>query len=106
MADPKKLEIVQRGVNAYAKIERALEDIHEGFQELECVYRDGGAAKMTGANEVLRTINHLRTLSGKCSGVATEIYELHDRATELAKKNDADVALPEGYVVPMGGGGR
>lgn len=106
MADPKKIEIVQRGVNAYAKIERALEDIHDGLEDLECVYRDGGAAKMTGANEVLRTINHLRTLSGRTAAVAKEVYELHDRATELAKKNDADVALPEGYVVPMGGGGR
>lgn len=106
MADPKKIEIVQRGVNAYAKIELALEEIYAGLQELECVYRDGGAAKMTGATEVLRTVNHLRTLSGKTAAVAKEIYELHERATEIAKKNEADVALPDDYVVLLGGGGR
>lgn len=106
MSDENKIAVVQRGVNAFAKIEKALEDIHDGFIELQTAFKDCGKLDMLKESEVLRTVNALRSLSGKSASVAGEVYQLHEQATKMAKRNGADVALPDGYVVVMGGGGR
>ncbi len=101
-----KEAIVARAVASFAKVEQALEEIHTGFQELEQIYRDGADAGMTNTTEVARTIQAFRKLSGKSADIGGTVYDLHARGTEIAKDNNADSALPPGYVVPFGGGGR
>ena len=101
-----KIAIVQAGVDEFAKVEQALEQAVNGLRALEAVYRRGADADMLTAGQAHKTVNAFRKLSGRCGEVAEAVYELHERGTAIAKKNDADVAVPTGYVVPMGGGGR
>jgi len=106
MSTEEKKAIVARAVDSFGKIEQALEDIHTGFQELEQIYKDGGTAGMTTTTEVAMTIQAFRKLAGRCADVGEQVYKAHARGTQIAKDNGADSALPEGYAVPFGGGGR
>ena len=101
-----KVEITRRGVNAFGRVEVAGEEINAGMLELEQVYKDGADAGMAKATEILKTIQAFRRLSGQNAALLEEIYALHTRAAEIAKENDADVALPSGFAVTYGGGGR
>ena len=98
--------IVARAVASFGKIEAALEEVHTGFQELEQIYRDGADAGMTTTTEVAMTIQAFRNLAGKSAAVGEQVYKLHARGTQIAKDNNADTPLPQGYVVVFGGGGR
>jgi hypothetical protein len=99
-----KIEIVKRGVNEFAKVEQSLEDVVEGLRALEKVFKDGAEAKMLKDGAAHRIVNRLRCLGGKAGDIASEVYDLHDKGTSIAQKNEADVALPDGFVVALGGG--
>lgn len=101
-----KIAIVQRGVNAYAEAEQALEVIKAAFLDLEQVYADGAKAGMLKDGQAHRMINAHARLRGLAGKIAEKTYELHDRGTKIAKDNDADVAVPDGFVVVLGGGDR
>lgn len=101
-----KIAIVQRGVDAYAAAEGALETLKTALLELESVYADGARAGMLRDGRAHRMINAHAALRGKAGAIAERVYELHEAGTEIAKRNDADVAVPTGYVVPFGGGDR
>lgn len=99
-------EIVQRGVDAYAKAEQALEDLKAAFLTLEEVYAAGAKARMLPDGKAHRLINAHAHLRGKCGEIAERTYELHDQGTKIAKANGADISIPTGYVVVLGGGDR
>ena len=101
-----KIAIVQRGVDAYAVAEEALENAVNAFNALAGVYMDAADAGMVKAGKSHQIVNAHRRLAGGCAKIAEETYALHERGTKIAKDNDADVAVPTGYVVVMGGGDR
>lgn len=101
-----KEAIVARAVDSFGKIELALEEINTGFLELEQIYKDGGDAAMTTSTEVAVSVQLFRKLAGRCADVGEQVYKAHARGTQIAKDNGADTALPPGYAVPFGGGGR
>jgi hypothetical protein len=101
-----KIAIVQRGVNAYAEAEQALEVLKKSFLDLEQVYADGAAAGMLKDGQAHRIINAHARLRGLAGKIAERTYELHERGTKIAKDNDADVAVPDGFIIVMGGGDR
>lgn len=101
-----KEDIVRRGVNEFAKVEQAFEDATEGLAALEGIFHEAGVADMEKMNKIVRIIHRLRHAKGDLSKISSEVYDLHDIGTAMAKKNNADVALPEGGFHVFGGGGR
>lgn len=106
MSQTEKLAIVQRGVNAFAKIETALDQIIDGLRELDQVYRDGAALDMASAGFAIKEIARFNRFAGRVGELQEDVIASHERGTAVAKANDADVALPEGYVTILGGGNR
>lgn len=109
MATQEDMErIVQKGVNNFAALENALERAVNSLTDLEKDFLSAGTAGMEKMNKIVRIVHRLRMAKGDISKVAAEVYDLHDIGTAMAKKNNADVALPNtGFAVfPMGGGGR
>lgn len=103
MSQDEKIAIVQRGVNAFAKIETSLETAIEGLNELMQVYLDGGAEDMAAGGFVVKERAKFARFIGRIGEIQEDVYASHERGTAVAKSNDADVAIPEGYVVVMGG---
>ncbi|MVA47313.1 hypothetical protein GOZ83_19860 [Agrobacterium vitis] len=99
-----KIAIVQRGVSAFAAIEQALKDVVESANALKSVYEDGAAAGMTDGHTAVLQIAEFNRWIGGVGEFEAKIYAAHARSTAIAKANDADSALPEGYVTIMGGG--
>lgn len=99
-----KIEIVTRGVTAFAAIEVALESVVLNLIELRGVYADGAKASMLTPTKALDEIGHITELIGDVGKIQRPVLRLHERGTAIAKANDADVALPsEGYaVMPLG----
>lgn len=107
MATQDEMErIVQKGVNNFAALENALERAVNSLTDLEKDFLSAGTAGMEKMNKIVRIVHRLRMAKGDISKVAAEVYDLHDIGTAMAKKNNADVALPEGGFVIFGGGGR
>lgn len=104
MSQEDKIAIVQRGVNAFAKIETALETAIEGLNELSAVYLDGGAEDMASGGFVVKERAKFARFIGRLGELQEDVYAAHERGTAVAKNNDADVAIPQGYVVVMSGG--
>lgn len=100
------IKITQRGVNNFAALESALERAVNSLTDLEKDFLSAGTAGMEKMNKIVRIVHRLRMAKGDISKVAAEVYDLHDIGTAMAKKNNADVALPEGGFVIFGGGGR
>ena len=98
--------VVQRGVDAYAQAEIALESIKDALGDLETVYRDACKLGMMKDGAAHRMINAHGNLRGQAACIAEHVYALHEKGTAIAKANDADVAVPTGYAVPMSGGDR
>lgn len=104
MSHEDKIAIVQRGVNAFAKVETALEQAVEGLNELMQIYMDGSAEDMASGGWVVKERAKFARFIGRIGELQEDIYAAHERGTAVAKANDADVAIPEGYVVVMSGG--
>jgi hypothetical protein len=103
MSQDDKIAIVQRGVNAFAKIETALEQAIEGIRELDQVYRDGAAEDMAAGGFVVKEIARFNKFIGRIGQLQEDVYAAHERGTAVAKANNADVAIPQGYAVILGG---
>lgn len=103
MSQEDKIAIVQRGVNAFAKIETALEQAIEGLHELNQVYLDGAAEDMASGGFVVKERARFNRFIGRIGELQEDVYAAHERGTAVAKANDADVAVPEGYAVVLGG---
>lgn len=103
MSQETKLAIAQRGVTAYAKIEVGLEQAVIGLQELMQVYLDGGAEGMEGGGFVVRERAKMARWIGTLGELQEKVYAAHEKGTQVARNNDADAAVPEGYAVVFGG---
>lgn len=97
--------IVQRAVAAYGKAEQACQDIADAMQDLSGIYKDGAKAGMATGSFVVKEIALFKQLTGRVGQMEEMIYNAHQRGTAIAKQNDADSVLPEGYVT-LGGGDR
>ena len=106
MSQEEKIAIVQRGVNSFAKVEVALETAIEGLRELEQVYRDGAAMDMSSSGFVVKELARFNRFVGRIGELQEDVIASHERGTAVAKANDADVAVPDGYATVMGGGNR
>jgi hypothetical protein len=104
MSQEDKIAIVQRGVDAFAKVEKALEDAVDGLRDLEQVYRDGAEADMSSGGFAVKEIARFNRFVGKLGELQEDVIASHERGTSVAKANDADVALPTGYITVMSGG--
>ena len=104
MSQEDLIAIVQRGVNEFAKIETALEQAVEGLTELMQIYLDGGAEDMAAGGFVVKERARFARFIGRIGELQEDVYASHERGTAVAKSNDADVALPEGYITVMSGG--
>lgn len=104
MTQETKLAIAQRGVTAFAKIETGLEQAVIGLQELMQVYLDGGAEGMEGGGFVVKERAKMARMIGVLGELQEKVYAAHERGTAVARNNNADAAIPEGYVVVMSGG--
>lgn len=100
------VKIVKAGVTNFGKAEKSLEDAISAITLLEADFHKAGLAGMEKMSKIIRLIHRLRIAKGDLAKVSSEIYDLHDIGTAMAKKNNADVALPEGGFVIFGGGGR
>lgn len=103
MSQETKLAIAQRGVTAFAKVETGLEQAVLGLQELMQVYLDGGAEGMEGGGFVVKERAKFARWIGALGDLQEKIYAAHEKGTAVAKANNADVAIPEGYAVILGG---
>ncbi len=103
MSQDDKIAIVQRGVNAFAKVETALEQAIQGLHELNQVYIDGAAEDMASGGFAVKERAKFNRFIGRLGELQEDVYAAHERGTAVAKSNDADVAIPEGYAVVMGG---
>jgi hypothetical protein len=104
MSQEEKIAIAQRGVNAFAKAETSLRDFTDAMNDLITVYHDGAAADMASGGFVLKETAKFQQFIGAAGHLLEGVIHAHERGTAKAKENDADVALPEGYVTTMGGG--
>lgn len=104
MSQETKLAIAQRGVTAFAKVETGLEQAVLGLQELMQVYLDGGAEGMEGGGFVVKERAKFARWIGALGELQEKVYAAHERGTTVARNNNADAAIPEGYVVVMSGG--
>jgi hypothetical protein len=103
MSHDDKIRIVQRGVNAFAKVENALEEAVSGLNDLMQIYLDGSAEDMASAGFVVKERAKFARFIGRLGELQEDVYASHERGTAVAKANDADVAIPEGYAVVLGG---
>lgn len=99
-----KIAIVKRAVAEFGKAEKACQDIAEAMQELTAIYKDGAAADMATGSFVVKEIALFRQLTGRVGQIEELVYNAHQRGTAIAKQNDADEVLPEGYVTVLSGG--
>lgn len=106
MAHDEMIKVVKKGVADFATVENALEQATNGITALEDDFHRAGGLGMEKMAKVIRIIHRLRTAKGDLAKVAAEIYDLHDVGTAMAKRNNADIALPEDGFSAFGGGGR
>jgi hypothetical protein len=99
-----KIAIVKRAVSAFAKAEKACQDISEAMTDLQGIYKEGASAGMAKGGFVVKEIAGFKTIIGDVGDMEAKIFAAHERGTEIAKANDADTALPTGYVTVMSGG--
>lgn len=104
MSQEDKINVVQRGVNEFAKVETALEQAVEGLTALMQIYLDGAGEDMASGGWVVKERARFARFIGRIGELQEDVYAAHERGTAVAKSNDADVAIPEGYVVVMSGG--
>lgn len=103
MSHDDKIAIVQRGVTAFAKVETALEEAVSGLNDLMQIYLDGSAQDMAPGGFVVKERAKFARFIGRIGELQEKVYEAHERGTKVAKDNDADVAVPTGYAVVLGG---
>lgn len=96
--------IVARGVEAYAQAEQACDAVDEAMRQLKGVYQDAAAAGMMTGGEAEKELALFKRISGLAGQMEELIYAAHNRGTAIAKRNGADVALPNGFVTIMSGG--
>lgn len=99
-----KIAIVQRAVAAFGKAEQACQDIADAMQELSVIYKDGATAEMATGSFVVKELALFKQLTGRVGQMEELIYNAHQRGTAIAKQNDADTALPAGFITVMSGG--
>lgn len=104
MSQETKLAIAQRGVTAYAKVETGLEQAVIGLQELMQVYLDGGNEDMAAGTFVLKERAKMARWIGALGELQEKVYAAHEKGTQVARNNDADAVVPDGYAVVMSGG--
>ena len=104
MSQEDKIAVVQRGVNAFAKVEIALETAIEGLRELDQVYLDGSALDMSTSGFVVKERARFNRFVGRIGELQEDVIASHERGTAVAIANDADVAIPEGYATAFSGG--
>jgi hypothetical protein len=104
MSQDEKIAIVQRGVNAFAKVETALEQAMEGLNELSQIYMEGSALDMASGGWVVKERAKFARFIGRIGELQEDVYASHERGTAVAKSNDADVAIPQGYATVLSGG--
>jgi hypothetical protein len=104
MTQESKFAIAQRGVTAFAKVETGLEQAVLGLQELMQIYLDGGNEDMAAGTFVLKERAKMARWIGTLGELQEKVYACHERGTAVARNNDADAAIPEGYAVIMSGG--
>jgi hypothetical protein len=104
MSQEEKIEIAQKGVTQFAKAETALQDFTSAMNALIGIYHEGAAKDMASGGFVLKETAKFQQFIGAAGHLLEGVIAAHERGTAVAKANDADAALPEGYVTVLGGG--
>lgn len=101
MATDSKQKLVEDGVAQFAAVEKQLSGAFDMLSKLSGIWMKGNALGMMGALETGELTWRTKEVAGMVAAALQRTYELHQRGTAIAQKNNCDIPVIEG-----GGGGR
>ena len=94
-------KLVEDGARYFEDIEKKLSAVYETVLKLSQIWEQGNEAGMMGALETGELKWKTKMVAGLIAEALQHAYELHQRGTSIAQKNNCDLPQPQG-----GGGGR
>lgn len=105
MSEAKHEDIVRRGVAAFAKAEKSLEDLINALNELGEIGLEGvNAGLATDPTAAIKEAYRLRSIAGQAADLADPLYTIHRIWSTIAQEKGYQTALPAGYIVARDGG--
>lgn len=104
-----KHDAVATGAAAFAALETSLDGaevlVNNTLEAVKVVYSLGVGRQ----GEFLTISNRMKAVNGRLASVLADVIELHSQCTEIAKRENCDVAIPQAYaitggVTPLSGG--
>jgi hypothetical protein len=103
-----KIAAVTIGVQSFADVETALDGMQAKFATLQQAIDEVYALGVGRQGEYLKIKNRITKAAGEVAGALALVIDVHGDCTEIAKREDCDVAIPTsfaiGVVTPMDGG--